>query len=632
MGTLYSLMVLSATGVLLTIAVSDRLEEHAGLAASLGLAMSLAFLFIPDPIDLPFFNDLLSQAFIVLVLTISLLASVYSHSYVETDRSRFFGLLCLFALGMAGSVTSRNFVLFYVFWEFMLIPSYLLIAHWAECPKEKALSIATKYFIFTHLGGALMVVSIVTFYMTTHTFDLAQLRFLAAHEATWGLKLACALMVAGLAFKVAIYPLHVWLPDAHSEAPAPVSAMLSGLMVHVGVYMLIRTMDLSVEIAEGLAPLLLLGGVVTLLYGGAAALVELDVKRVLAFSSISQLGYMVASLGLASTLGLVAAGLHAFSHALFKSLLFLAAGVLSHAAGSRDLRVLRGVGTDLRLHGAAFAIGALALAAIPPLNAFFTKDLIIDTALEEGRLWVAGLMMLGSALTVAYVARLLGFIYGSSYRLVEASPPSTTLPPMLALASACLLGLPLGVLLITPARWMVTLGIVESLEVRLSLFLMASTLLCALAGLALWWAYYQIGNCTAPRRLTSLLTSGLGVDYAYSWLASSFLRMSRLLSQGSEAKLRAGFLDDLPDAAMLTAKEVARTHESAFFSKASSLPLGQALRRRHPAELLRRMVDVSLALSALLTALLAASLNQAWLLAFTASLLATLAWRLVKHV
>ncbi|RLF07985.1 MAG: hypothetical protein DRJ69_06630, partial [Thermoprotei archaeon] len=244
MGALYSLSLLAVVGVALTAAASEELEEHAGVATALSLAAALLLLFVPDPVELPFFTDLLSYSFMVLILSISLLSAIYAHGYVESDRSRFFGLLCFFALGMAGSTASRNLVLFYVFWEFMLIPSYLLIAHWAECPRERALSIATKYFIFTHLGGALMVVSIVTFYMAFHTFDLAQLKLIAAHEASWGLRLACSLMAAGLAFKVAVYPLHVWLPDAHSEAPSPVSAMLSGLMVHVGVYMLVRTMQL----------------------------------------------------------------------------------------------------------------------------------------------------------------------------------------------------------------------------------------------------------------------------------------------------------------------------------------------------------------------------------------------------
>jgi len=623
-------MCLAGTFLVVT---GDRLDRWASWVASLGLALALASSFIPDPVGLPFFNDALSTAFLLLILSVSLLVCVYSHRYVELDRARFFGLLCLFSLGMAGSVVSRNLVLFYVFWEFMLLPSYLLIEHWAECPKGRALAVATKYFIFTHLGGALMVVSIVTFYMSTGTFDLLELASLAVGEVGRGFELACVLMIAGLAFKVAVFPLHVWLPDAHSEAPTPISAMLSGLMVHVGIYVMVRVLGLSHHVAEHLCTPLLIGGALTLIYGSAAALMELDIKRVLAFSSISQLGYMVASMGLASALGLLAAALHAISHGLFKSLLFLTAGTLAHAAGSRDLRVLRGIGGELKVFGALFTIGALSLAAIPPLNGFFTKEFIVEAALEEGYLRLAILMLLGSALTMAYVARLICFVYGSSYRPLKEHPARSMIPPSVALGVACALGLPLGVMLLTPARDLVALGLKEHLELHVNASLLAASMLALLAGLALWFAYWRISYGVYLGRLSSLLSSGLGIDHAYSRLAKIFLRSSRALLETVEGKLRTSFLEGLPDSAMSMAKRVARLHEKLFFSKAKFLPMAARLRSMHPSRAVRWALNAGLALLALCLAWLAASLGSfrlALLVVLALALASIASWRRVK--
>ena len=240
-------------------------------------------------------------------------------------------------------------------------------------------------------------------------------------------------------------------------------------------------------------------------------------------------------------------------------------------------------------------------------------------------------MLVGSAITAAYVARLLSFIYGSSYRLVEATPHPSALPPMLALAAACVLGAPMGLVLASPLSHAATLGLVEALELEVDPVLTAYTMASIAAGLALWWAYWRIGYCTAPKGLTWLLSSGLGVDHAYTWLARSFLRLSSLLGRGPEAKLREGFLDELPDAAMLAAKGFARAHELAFFSKAAGLPLGLELRKQHPSRLLARLIDACLALSAALTIMLAASLSQPWLMALAAPFLATLAWRLGRR-
>ncbi|PCN50374.1 hypothetical protein B6U99_04810 [Candidatus Geothermarchaeota archaeon ex4572_27] len=607
----YPLAATAATGALL-LAAGDRLDRHAGLMASGGLAAALALIALPEPFRLPLFHDALSTSFALLILAVSLAVSVYSHRYIVEDRARFYGLLCLFTMGMLGSTASRHLVLFYVFWEFMLIPSYLLIEHWAECPRGRALAVATKYFIFTHLGGALMVVSIVALYMSTGTFDLAALaRLASAGEVGRAFELACSLMVAGLAFKVAVFPLHVWLPDAHSEAPAPISAMLSGLMVHVGIYVMVRVLSLSHRVAEALSLPLMVGGSFTLVYGSIAALLELDVKRVLAFSSISQLGYMVSSMGLASALGLAAASLHAMSHGLFKSLLFLTAGAMAHSAGSRDLRVLRGVGAELKVHGALFTVGALALAALPPLNGFFTKELMVEAAMEEGALQLAALMLVGSALTMAYVARLLRFIYGSSYRPLRERPSASMAASSAALAIACALGLPMGAVLATPLRSELSLGIVRHFEAPVSPLLTALSLLALAAGIALWEAYWRLARGVYVGRLSAILSSGLGVD----------LKASRATLSCIELNLREGFLDHLPDSAMSAAKALARAHERLFFSKSSSLPLARRLRSLHPSQAMRWSLSVSLALLVASLAWLALSLSSP----YTAPLMALLA-------
>jgi NADH-quinone oxidoreductase subunit M len=403
-------------------------------------------------INFGFLVDVVSLPMGLIVAIVSTLACFYSIEYMKEEQSQpvYYTSLLVFMTGMLGVMFSVNLIQFYLFWELMLIPSYFLIALWGT--SERRLSIGFKYFIFTHVGALSMLLGILAIFSYTGTFSLVQLPVRADAIPNNMNIIVFVLLSIGFFVKMAVFPVHTWLPDAHSEAPTPISAMLSGIMVKCGVYgmarILLSTFGPTVSSTSDILAIL---GVITIAYGGLMALAQHDIKRLLAYSSISQLGYILFGLGTASTLGITGGLLHAFNHALGKSLLFMCAGIIIHQTGTRDIREMGGLMDKMLITSIACMVGAFSLIGIPPLNGFWSEWMIFGGGLASGKILITFLGVISTLITAGYY---LWFIWRVFFGSVPENlnnvkdPPRQQLIPLIILAVACLvLGLYPGPLL-----------------------------------------------------------------------------------------------------------------------------------------------------------------------------------------
>jgi NADH-quinone oxidoreductase subunit L len=349
--------------------------------------------------------DAVSTVMLVLVALVALLVQVYSLGYLEGETpgalGRYYAYQSLFAFSMMGLVLAPNFVQLFICWELVGLCSYLLIGYWYE--KPEAARAAVKAFWTTKAGDVGLLIGIVLLWRATGTFDFLELRELADAGAIplAGLGLITFCIYLGAMGKSAQFPLHVWLPDA-MEGPTPVSALIhAATMVTAGVYLLTRTAWLFALTPE---VLMLVGwvGAFTALLAATLACVQSDIKRVLAYSTVSQLGYMMAAIGAASA---VAGFRHLLTHGLFKALLFLAAGAVIHAVGTNDIFAMGRLGRAMPGTAIVFAVGTLSLAGVPLFGGFFSKEEIL------GAVWTAGLttpfamLVLAAFLTAFYMFR-----------------------------------------------------------------------------------------------------------------------------------------------------------------------------------------------------------------------------------
>src|SRR5213593_2270324 len=349
--------------------------------------------------------DPLSNAMLVLVTLVSLLVQIYSLAYLHDERppslGRYYTFQSLFAFSMLGLVLSPSFIQMFVFWELVGLCSYLLIGYWYARPT--AARAAVKAFWITKLGDLGFVIGIVMLWAATDTFEFRVLFALAQEHALAieGLGTIMFLIYLGGVGKSAQFPLHVWLPDA-MEGPTPVSALIhAATMVTAGVFMVTRAQPLFALVPDVLA---LIGwvGAFTALLAATMACVESDIKRVLAYSTASQLGYMMAAAGA----GAPDAGfLHLLTHGLFKALLFLAAGAVIHAVGTNDIFRMGGLFRAMPQTGVVFIVGTLALAGLPPLAGFYSKEAILAGVWEADMTGPFLMLALTVLLTAFYMFR-----------------------------------------------------------------------------------------------------------------------------------------------------------------------------------------------------------------------------------
>ncbi|MFQ5920408.1 MAG: NuoM family protein [Nitrososphaerales archaeon] len=322
----------------------------------------------------------------------------------------YYALFLVFSMGMLGTVLATNLVQFYVFFELMLVPSFFLIALYGYGARRR---IALMFFFWTHVGAVVLLLGLIALGLSAGSFDMAAIR--EAGVPADLLPFIAAAIIIGLIVKLAIFPVHIWLPYAHAEAPTPISALLSPAMIGIGGYAIVRlVMVLMPETYVDVSIWLLIGGLITMIYGGAMALMQDDVKRLLAYSSISQMGYFLFGFASVSMIGLTGTVLLYVSHGTGKGLLFMMAGVLILQAGSRSFSKLGGLAGKMPITAVTAMIGALAIIGIPPTNGFMAEWMlfygVLETALEEGSMLRIVLFGLGLAATVITMAYMLWMI------------------------------------------------------------------------------------------------------------------------------------------------------------------------------------------------------------------------------
>jgi NADH-quinone oxidoreductase subunit L len=496
--------------------------------------------------------DDLSMAMLVLVTFVSLLVQVYSLGYLAHEPApslgRYYTYQSLFAFSMLGLVLSPSFLQMFIFWELVGLCSYLLIGYWYDRPA--AARAAVKAFWITKLGDVGFIIGIVLLWGATGTFEFWPL-FEQARAGTLplaGLTTIMVLIYLGAVGKSAQFPLHVWLPDA-MEGPTPVSALIhAATMVTAGVFLVVRAMPLFALTPDVLS---LVGwvGAVTALLSATMACVESDIKRVLAYSTVSQLGYMMAAAGS----GAHQAGFfHLLTHGVFKALLFLAAGAVIHAVGTNDIFRMGGLFRAIPQTGIVFIVGTLALSGVWPFVGFFSKEAILAGVWEAHRTGPFLLLALTAFLTAFYMFRVVFLaFFGRSLAAGHAhdAPPLMTIPLWILAALTVGLGLRLAV---TGAG-----------ETHGPAWLAPLSLTLAAAGLVLAAAMYQ-RPVLNPARLSAIFPLNVlevlarhrfGIDALYaglyrggilgfSWLIGWIDRylVDGMVNLGSAWTLRAGDL------------------------------------------------------------------------------------------
>ena len=388
--------------------------------------------------------DRLTVVMLGLVTFVALLVQVYSLEYMRGD-SRFgwyFAVHSLFGAAMLALVLADNLLFLYIAWELVGLGSYLLIGHWWE--RRSAAEAAKKAFITTRIGDVGLLIGIILLFRATGTFDISDIIEMAQAGAIGqGTLTASALLLfMGAMGKSAQFPFHVWLPDA-MEGPTPVSALIhAATMVAAGVYLVARMLPLF-ELAPVVMLIVTVIGLITFLYAGTLALVMTDIKRALAYSTISHLGLMMLSLG---AFGLAAAIFHLVAHGVSKAMLFLGAGSVMHSMHEEtDMRLMGGLRRTMPLTALTFIIGAASLAGIAPLSGFFSKDEVLVAVLEHRNPAFLALTLAGVVLSALYMARMVWLTFLGNPRSTDAehaheSPALMTVPLLLLAVFALTLG------------------------------------------------------------------------------------------------------------------------------------------------------------------------------------------------
>ncbi len=348
------------------------------------------------------FADWIGLPLALFILLISTISSIYSIKYMEGKHNVELYYLCLlfFAVGMTGAALATNLIQFFIFFEGMNIPALFLVAIWG---RKKAKIIAQKYILYM-VGGALsLLAGSLWLFSYTGSFSFFTLSGVGSRLSVSVVPWIALLMFIGFAVKMGIFPFHSWLPDFHGEAPAPISALLSGVMVKLGVYGILRVMIpfFTPQILNAQAILLGLG-LFSMIWGAAMALAQDDFKRLLAYSTVNQMGYIMLGLFSMTPLGLAGGILHIYTHGVAKSSLFYSAGALEHSTGTRLISKLGGVATKLPITAAISLIGALSIAGTPPLGGFQSEWMLFTGTFQAGFNYIVAAGLLTTILTAGY--------------------------------------------------------------------------------------------------------------------------------------------------------------------------------------------------------------------------------------
>ena len=399
-------------------------------------------------VDVGFFVDNLTACLLIVVTTIGLLVHVYSIGYMRHDPGywRFFAYLNLFMFSMLLLVLASNFLVVFVAWELVGLSSYLLIGFWYR--KRSAGLAAKKAFIVNRVGDVGFALGIMLIFVSLQTLDIQDVIHRIGTLPQTTIVFISLLIFGGAMGKSAQFPLHVWLPDA-MEGPTPVSALIhAATMVNAGVYLIARTNPIFAHAPEALVVVAAIG-IFTAILAASIAMTQTDIKRVLAYSTLSQLGYMFAALGVGAW---TAAIFHLMTHGFFKGLLFLGSGSVIHSVHEeQDMRNMGGLSKKIPITYATMLIGSLAIAGIPPLAGFFSKDEILGESFKLGFIWVWAVGFFVAGMTAFYMFRLMGMTFWGTFRgpkavwdKIHESPAVMTIPLILLAIPTVLLGLFLG--------------------------------------------------------------------------------------------------------------------------------------------------------------------------------------------
>ncbi len=383
---------------------------------------------------------------VFMALTVTLLgftATLYSVKYMdgEMNLDRYYLCLHLFVAGMLAMVLADSLVSMYVALEVMTLASCVLVAH--RTGKEAA-EAGYKYVILCTLGAVFMLLSILLTYQAFGTLQLAELKGRVPSDSAVVLPYIGLFAVLGLGLKAGMVPLHAWLPDAHAEAPSSVSSLLSGAMIHTAAFALMRLLSAVSVLTPGgeVGSLLVSFGLISMVVGTMLALAQTDMKRMMAYSSVDHIGFILLGAGLATPLGLLGSLYHVLSHSLGKGLLFLCAGAVIKASGTRSFRELGGLSRSMPATAVLTLIAVLSLAGVPPFTGFVSKFFVCMAAFEAGYPALVVVMLVVSVTTLAYLLRFFHAVFmgkpsGRSPEAKEASP--SMLASMLFLAFLCVL-------------------------------------------------------------------------------------------------------------------------------------------------------------------------------------------------
>lgn len=420
---------------------------------------------------LPFFNeglhfdmgiqlDPISVMMLIVISTVSLMVHIYSFGYMHGERGfqRYYAFLSLFTMSMLGLVVATNIFQMYMFWELVGVSSYLLIGFYYTSPA--AIAASKKAFIVTRFADMFFLIGILIYgyYCKSFGFDFNSEGFA---QGGYMLPTALVLMFIGGAGKSAMFPLHIWLPDA-MEGPTPVSALIhAATMVVAGVFQVARLFPLWIGYAPDALSIVAWVGAFTAFYAASVACAQSDIKRVLAFSTISQIAFMMVALGVCAeittghehpgSLGYMASMFHLFTHAMFKALLFLGAGCIIHAVHSNEMSAMGGLRKYMPITHITFLIACLAISGIPPFSGFFSKDEILSACFAYSP-FMGWIMTAIAAMTAFYMFRLyFGIFWGTENKQLHAehtpheAPLTMTFPLMFLAVVTCVAGfIPFG--------------------------------------------------------------------------------------------------------------------------------------------------------------------------------------------
>jgi len=353
--------------------------------------------------NVSFLADGISLIFALVFSFVGMIALIYSLTYMkryENQREYYF-MITLMIASLIGVAFSQNLILLYIFWELAALATWRLVGFHRE---KRIVTIADKTFLMTFLGSSFMLLGFILLYGETGTLNLMELKGLQIP----GLNIILFLIFLGIIAKSACLPIHTWLADAHPVAPSPMSAILSGVEVEVGIFAFLRIFCFTFGISWNW---ILLLAILSSLIGAGAALLEKDIKRIIAYSTVSQVGYILLGFALLSKIGLIAGLLYFMIHAVAKAGLFLGAGVVEQQCGERNIDKLGGLMKNMPLTGVGFLFCSLSIMGLPPFGGFYAKLMVILAMVKEGHFLIAALAILAAILTMLYLFRLFNGIF-----------------------------------------------------------------------------------------------------------------------------------------------------------------------------------------------------------------------------